>query len=81
VAPHVAQKTHTAIDQRTARHVGYAASQRCRKRVEQIFGWMKQIGPMRKVKLRGLRKVRWWFTFVGAAYNLTRLPKLQAASV
>jgi len=80
VTPHVAQKKHSAIDARTTRSAGYAASQRCRKRVEQIFGWMKQVGPMRKVKLRGLPKVRWWFAFVGAAYNLSRLPKLQAAS-
>ena len=80
VTPHVAQKTHSAVDGRTTFHPGYAISQRKRKRVEQIFGWMKVIGSLRKVKFRGLRRVRWWFTFVGAAYNLFRLPKLQATN-
>ena len=59
------------------RHAGYAVSQRKRKRVEQSFGWMKVIGMLRKVKLRGLEKVSWWFTYLGAAYNLMRLRKLQ----
>jgi transposase len=80
VTPHVAQKKHSAIDGRTTRHESWFRSQFCRKRIEQVFGWMKQTGPMRKIKLRGLRKVRWWFAFAGAAYNLYRLPKLQALS-
>lgn len=79
VTPHMAQKINGAVDGRTARHLGYAVSQWKRKRVEQIFGWMKTVGPIRKVKLRGLPKVRWLFTFVGAAYNLYRIPRLQAA--
>ncbi len=69
----------SAIDQRTTPHAGYEISQRKRKRVEESFGWMKIIGMLKKVKLRGLEKVGWLFTFVGAAYNLYRLQKLQAA--
>jgi transposase len=81
ITPHVAQNnTHrsSAIDGRTTRHAGYAISQQKRPRVEQSFGWMKVIGMLRKVKLRGREKVGWWFTYVGAAYNLIRLQKLQA---
>ena len=84
VTPHVAQNTthrSSAIDARTTRHAGYAVSQQKRKRVEQSFGWMKMIGMLRKVKLRGREKVAWLFTFVGAAYNLMRLQRLQAQAV
>jgi transposase len=81
VTPHVAQNnTHrrSAIDGRTTQHPGYAISQRERKRIEQSFGWMKTIGMLKKVKLRGLEKVSWLFTFVAAVYNLYRLQRLQA---
>jgi hypothetical protein len=84
VTPHVAQNTtnrSSAIDGRTTRHPGYQISQQKRKRVEQSFGWMKMIGMLRKVKLRGREKVGWLFTFVGAAYNLVRLRRLQAPAV
>lgn len=85
ITPHVAQNENrlggSAIDGRTTRYPGYVISQQKRKRVEQSFGWMKMIGLLRKVKLRGLRKVRWWFTFVGAAYNLIRLRRLRAEAV
>lgn len=84
ITPHVAQNTKnrsSAIDRRTTRHAGYEISQQKRKRVEQSFGWMKMIGLLRKVKLRGLEKVSWWFTFVGAAYNLIRLRRLRAEAV
>ena len=83
VRPHVAQNTNgrrSAIDKRTTRHPGYAASQRIRKRIEETFGWTKTIAGMRKTKLRGLPKVDWAFTFAAAAYNLIRLPKLLAAT-
>ena len=83
ITPHVAQNNtcrSSAIDARTTRHAGYAISQQKRKRVEQSFGWMKMIGLLRKVKLRGLEKVGWWFTFMGAAYNLIRLRRLRAAA-
>jgi len=68
ITPHVAQNDKrrggSAIDGRTTRHASYAISQQKRKRVEQSFGWMKMIGLLKKVKLRGLRKVSWWFTLV-----------------
>jgi transposase len=79
ITPHVAQNDSnrsSAIDQRTARHFSYEVSQRKRKRVEQSFGWMKMVGMLRKVKLRGIDKVGWLFTFTGAAYNLCRLRNL-----
>src|SRR3972149_6570538 len=84
ITPHVAQNTtnrSSAIDGRTTRHAGYALSQQKRKRVEQSFAWMKVIGMLRKVKLRGREKVGWLFTFVGAAYNLMRLQRLRAQAV
>ncbi len=81
ITPHVAQSNQnraSAIDERTTRHAGYAVSQRKRKRIEESFGWMKIIGLLKKVKLRGLEKVGWLFTFVAAAYNLYRLQRLKA---
>ena len=77
--PHVAQKKHSAIDGRTTRHAGYAVSQKKRKRVEEIFGWMKTIGGMRKLRHRGLQLVAWMFTFTAAAYNLVRIRNLSTA--
>jgi hypothetical protein len=80
VTPHVAQNTArpggSAIDARTTRHAGYAASQKKRKRIEECFGWLKDIALLRKLKHRGLLKVGWIFTFAVAAYNLVRLRKL-----
>jgi transposase len=85
VTPHVAMNTArnggSAIDQRTARHAGYEISQTKRKRIEECFGWMKDIALMRKMKHRGLEKVAWLFTFAAAAYNLVRMRKLMAISV
>jgi len=81
ITRHVAQNDSyrsSAIDQRTVRHSSYQVSQRKRKRVEQSFGWMKMVGMLRKVKLRGMDKVGWLFTFTGAAYNLCRLRNLMA---
>jgi transposase len=78
--PHVAQNNtnrRSAIDQRTTRHAGYGVSLSKRWLVEKPFGWMKQIGGLRKVKLRGLAKVEWLFVFGCAAYNLLRIPKLR----
>ena len=74
--PHVAQKKHSAVDGRTTRHEGYRISQQKRKRVEEIFGWMKTIGGMRKLRHRGLELVGWMFTFTAAAYNLVRIRNL-----
>jgi hypothetical protein len=80
--PHVAQNNKhrkSAIDGRTTRHAGYAISQRKRKRVEEIFGWMKTVGGMRKLRHRGLELVNWMFTLTAAAYNLVRIRNLSSA--
>ena len=83
VTAHVAQNTKrsggSAIDGRTARHEGYAVSQKKRKRIEECFGWLKTIALMRKVRHRGIEKVGWVFTFAAAAYNLVRMRKLLAS--
>jgi len=80
VTPHVAQKTrHSAIDGRTTRHVGYALSQKRRKKIEEPFGWAKTVGGMAQTVHRGLDRVRARFTLTMAACNLARLPKLLAA--
>jgi transposase len=80
ITPHVAQNITTRrgsqIDGRTTRHAGYAVSQRCRKRVEEIFGWGKTIGGLRKTRYRGRRRTGLWAYFVGTAYNLLRMAKL-----
>jgi hypothetical protein len=68
----------SAIDGRTARHAGYEISQRVRKRVEEIFGWMKTIGLLRKLRHRGEARVAWMFTFTAAVYNLVRARNLLA---
>ena len=77
--PHVAQKKHSAVDGRTTRHEGYRISQQKRKRVEEIFGWMKTIGGLRKLRHRGLELVGWMFTFTAAAYNLVRIRNLSTS--
>jgi transposase len=83
VTPHVAQHTTnraSAIDGRTTRHPGYRVSQHKRKRVEEVFGWMKTVGLLRKVKLRGVPRVGWLFTFAAAVYNLVRMRNLVEAT-
>ena len=88
VTPHVAQNEKrpggSAIDGRTTHHPGYKVSQRKRKRIEEVFGWLKTVGMLRKTRHRGLHKVRWVFTFAATAYNLVRMrnlihPRVQAA--
>jgi transposase len=79
ITPHVAQKdVGSRIDGRTTRHPGYAISQRKRKLIEQVFGWMKTIGGLRKLRHRGGERVDWVVTFTAAAYNLVRLRTLLA---
>ena len=83
VTPHVAQNTtnrRSRVDGRTTRHAGYLESQRKRKRVEEVFGWMKTVGLMRKTRHRGQPKVDWVFTFTAAAYNLVRMRNLLAVA-
>jgi hypothetical protein len=80
VTPHVAQNNRSsAVDGRTTRPAGYAVSQRKRKRGEEIFGWMKTIGLMRKVRHRGRKLGQWMFTYTAAAYHLMRMGKLVKA--
>src|SRR5213595_993178 len=84
VTPHVAQNTSkraSAIDGRTTRRRGYRVSQRRRKRVEEIFGWLKTVGLMRKTRHRGTRRVDWMFTFTLAVYNLVRIRNLTSQTV
>src|SRR5258708_17358633 len=79
VTPHVAQHTSnraSGIDGRTTRHPGYLVSQRKRKLVEEIFGWLKTVGLLRKTRHRGERRVDWIFTFAAAVYNLVRIRNL-----
>jgi len=83
VTAHVAQNTSgrsSAIDARTTRHSGYALSQRKRKRVEEVFGWLKTVALQRKTKFRGVDRVGWMFTLAATAYNLIRMRNLQTAS-
>jgi transposase len=83
VRPLVAQNTsgrRSAIDRRTTRHPGYAASQRIRKRIEEAFGCIKTVVGLRQTKLRGRAKLAWSFTFAVAAYNLVRVPALLTAA-
>ena len=79
--PHVALKTHSrTLDRRTMRHAGYAISQRARKRIEEVFGWMKTVGGLRKLRHRGGGRVNWQFLLAAAAYNLVRMRTLEATA-
>jgi hypothetical protein len=83
VTPHVSQNTNrpggSAIDGRTTRHAGYQVSQRTRKRIEEVFGWLKTVGMLRKTRQRGVFKVGWVFTLAATAYNLVRMRNLLSA--
>lgn len=80
VTPHVAQNTGrkggSAIDGRTTRHAGYTISQQKRKRIEEVWGWLKTVGGLRKTRHRGVHRVGWVFKFASAAYNLVRMRNL-----
>ena len=83
VTPHVAQNDsnrRSAVDGRTTRHEGYAISQRKRKRVEEVFGWMKTVALQRKTRFIGPERTGWMFTFAAAAYNLVQMRNLQTAT-
>jgi transposase len=84
ITPHVAQNSTahrgSAIDGRTTRHPGYPISQRCRKCVEEVFGWLKTIGQLRKLRHRGTALVNWIFLLRTAAYNLIRMRNLLEAT-
>ena len=81
IAPHVAQNDKnrkSRIDGRTTRHQGYKTSQRIRKRIEEVFGWMKTVGGLRKLRYRGRRRIEWMFLLCSAAFNLVRMTNIQA---
>ena len=84
ITPHVAQNitAHrgSALDGRTTRHPGYTVSQRYRKRVEEVFGWLKTIGQLRKLHHRGTALVNWVFLLRTTAYNLIRMRNLLEAT-
>jgi len=84
VTPHVAQNqnpTHrSAINGRTTTHAGYAISQRVRKRVEEIFGWIKTVGGGRKLRYLGRERNQMWSELTAAAFNLTRIANLELAA-
>ena len=81
VTPHVARRKWSALDARTTRHSGYEVSQRIRKRVEEIFGWMKTVGGGRKLRYKGVARNQLWAEFTAAAYNLVRMARLAVNSV
>ena len=76
VTPHVAQTVNSAIDGRTTRQAGYAVSQRVRKRVEEIFGWMKTVGGFRHTRYRGVERTGLAGYLMATTYNLVRMAKL-----
>ena len=82
--PHVAQNTErkggSAIDGRTTRHEGYAVSLRIRKRIEEVFGWIKTVANLSKTRHRGTAKVDWYFVLALSAYNLVRMWNLGVAA-
>ena len=83
IVPHIAvkdQRGSKLVDGRTTRHKGYRVSLIIRKRIEEIFGWMKELGRLRRVKFRGVAKVRWIYLFVLGIYNLVRMSNLEAAA-
>src|SRR5215203_7456834 len=82
VTPPVAQNTagrRSAIDGRVTRHAGYALSQTIRKRIEEVFGWAKEIAGLGRTRFRGRERVGLAFGFAAVAYNLVRLPRLLGA--
>jgi transposase len=76
VTPHVARRQHSIVDKRTTRHEGYKVSQRVRKRIEEIFGWIKTVGGGRKLRYKGIARNQLWAELTTAAYNLVRMAKL-----
>ena len=79
LTPHIAQNDtnrRSAIDERTNRYDGYAVSERKRKRVEEVFGWIRTVAQQRKTRFRGLERVGWMFTLAASAHNLVRMRNL-----
>lgn len=83
IAPHVAQNIHSrkhssGIDGRTTRHESYEVSQRKRKRIEEVFGWLKTIGLMRRPMFRGKKRMEFAWVFALSCYNLVRIKNICA---
>jgi len=76
ITPHVARRKTSIVDRRTIRHAGYQSSQRIRKRIEEVFGWVKTVGGGRKLRYKGVARNRLWWELTAAAYNLIRMAKL-----
>ncbi len=81
VAQNDGRRGGSAIDERTTRHAGYQISQQKRKRIEEVFGWLKTVASLRKTRHRGVQKVGWVFTFAATAYNLVRMRNLLTPAV
>ncbi len=85
VTPHVAQndgrRGGSAIDERTTRHAGYKVSQQKRKKIEEVFDWLKTVASLRKTRHRGVLRVGRVFTFAATAYNLVRMRNLLSPAV
>jgi IS5 family transposase len=84
IAPHIAQiegRNTPGLDARTTRHESYGISQRKRKRIEEIFGWLKTYGGLRKTRFIGAARVQLHAYIAGAAYNLLRMSRLQLSPV
>jgi transposase len=81
VAQNDGRRGGSAIDERTTRHAGYQISQQKRKRIEEVFGWLKTVASLRKTRHRGVQKVGWVFTFAATAYNLVRMRNLLSPAV
>lgn len=80
IAPHVAAKIKgSAVPECVKATEGYAVSLRRRKMIEEAFGWVKDIGTLRRLMARGLDKIRAHALLNFAAYNLTRLGNLLAS--
>jgi transposase len=80
ITPHVARRQWSKVDGRTTHHAGYLSSQRIRKRVEEIFGWVKTVAGGRKLRYRGVERNRLWWELTAVAYNLVRMAKLALAA-
>src|SRR4030042_1943581 len=76
VTPHVARRKWSIVDERTTRHEGNQFSQRVRKRIEEIWGWVKTVGGGRKLRYKGVERNQLWAELTAAAYNLVRMAKL-----
>ncbi len=76
ITPHVARRQTSKLDGRTTRHAGYHVSQRIRKRVEEIFGWVKTVGGGRKLRYKGIERNQLWWELTAAAYNLMRMARI-----